>query len=122
MKLAKTMFAVMLSAIVAKSDTIGLQLRPDPNLQKKYITVPAGKVCKIITMTENVGFGFVDATGFETVVHNAGKGYIISSENIITVAGPAKLFFKKESTYGGLVTLDVVDQSTPKSGVTFTAN
>jgi hypothetical protein len=122
MKLTKTMFTILLSAIVAKSDIITMQWRP--SLQIRYAIIPAGKVCKIITMTENVDFGFIDGDwdkNWETLVHNSGKGYIVTSQNIITVAGPVKLFFRKKSfDNGALVTLDVVDQITPKSGVTFT--
>ena len=117
MKLVKTMFAIMLSAIVAKSDIITMQCNSS---SIRYVTIPAGKVCKIITMTEDFNFGFVLHSNQRYLVLNSGKGYIITSQNIITVAGPAKLFFEKKwSNDGGLVTLDVVDQSTPKSDVKF---
>jgi len=78
-------------------------------------------VCKILTVSQNISFGNVDAAGGEAQVFE-GNNYVISGQNVVTVSGPAKIFFKKETSLGGLITLDIVDQTTPKSGVTFTDN
>ena len=86
---------------------------------KKYVTIPAGKVCKILTLSQYLSFGYVDAAGVEVQVF---EGFIITSQNVVTISGPTKIFFKKEASLGGLITLDIVDQNSPKSGVTFTDN
>ena len=120
MKLNKTILAILLSTVVGKSDIITLQFKPSgPVLLKKYVTIPAGKVCKIITMSSSISFGNVDAAGGEAQVF---EGFTITSQNVITISGPAKIFFRKETSLGGLITLDIVDQNSPKSGVTFTDN
>lgn len=121
MKLNKIMLAILLSTVVGKSDIITLQWKSSPGLLKKYVTIPAGKVCKILTVSQYISFGNVDAAGGEAQVFEGGN-YIITSQNVVTISGPAKIFFKKESSLGGLITLDIVDQNSPKSGVTFTDN
>ena len=122
MKLNKTILAILLSTVVGKSDIITLQFKPSGSvLLKKYVTIPAGKVCKIITVSQNITFGNVDAAGGEAPVFE-GNNYIITSQNVVTISGPAKIFFRKETSLGGLITLDIVDQNSPKSGVTFTDN
>lgn len=120
MKLNKIMLAILLSTVVGKSDIITLQWKPSPGLLKKYVTIPAGKVCKILTVSYGISFGNVDAAGGEAPVFDS--YIIITSQNVVTISGPAKIFFKKETSLGGLITLDIVDQNSPKSGVTFTDN
>jgi hypothetical protein len=121
MKLNKTILAILLSTVVGKSDIITLQFKPSgPVLLKKYVTIPAGKVCKIITMSSGISFGNVDTAGGEVQIFEG--NFIITSQNVVTVSGPAKIFFKKETGNGGLITLDIVDQNSPKSGVTITDN
>lgn len=119
MKLYKNIFTILLSAMVAKSDIITLQWKGSPNIQKKYVTIPAGKVCKMLSVSPSITIGYVDAAGGETVVYEVMQ---VASGNTLVVAGPVKLYFAKQYGYGSIITLEVTDQSTPKSGVAFTDN
>ena len=120
MKLTKILLAVLFSAVVGKSDIITLQWKPSPDMQKKYVTIPVGKVCKVLTVSQYISIGYVDAAGGEILVYD--NGIYVTSENSITIAGPVKIIFKKQASVGSFITLDIVDQITPKSGVTFTDN
>jgi hypothetical protein len=120
MKLTKTMLVILLSTVVGNTDIITLQWKPSPDMQKKYVTIPAGKVCKVLTVSQHIYVGYVDAAGGEILVYD--DRIYVTSENSITIAGPVKIFFKKQVSVGSFITLDIVDQNTPKSGVTFTDN
>ncbi len=121
----KNTTAIVISFIIAatcKADIITLQWKGSPQLQKKYVAIPAGKVCKILTTTPYVNYGYVDSAGNEISVFDPSAPSILGVSNTITIAGPVKIFFKKETSIGSFVTLEILDQTTPKSGVTFTDN
>jgi hypothetical protein len=121
----KNLTAVALSLITAvacKADIITLQWKGSSQLQKKYVAIPAGKVCKMLTTTPYVNYGYVDSAGNEISVFDPSAPPILGISNTITIAGPVKIFFKKETVIGSFVTLEIMDQTTPKSGVAFTDN
>lgn len=125
MKKTKLILAITLSTLVGYSDIITLQWKPTTGFEaaKKYVTVPTGKVCKILTMTPGVSnYGYVDAGGNEIAVFDGSSSPVLGASNAIIIAGPVKIFFKKSWGIGTFITLEIVDQNTPKSGVAFTDN
>jgi len=121
MKKSRLLLFLILTALTGKCDIITLQWKGSQAAQKKFVSIPAGKVCRLITMSPNIQLGYVDAAGGEIIVYEANIG-LRDNSNQFVIAGPAKLFFKKETTWGSIITLELVDQNTPKSGVSFSDN
>lgn len=124
MKLNKAVLAILLTTIVGQSDIITFQWKPSSGSgqDKKYLAIPAGKVCKVLTVFPYISFGYVDAAGGDVFIYQFPPPPSSREISSIVIAGPAKIFFKKETSSGSLITLEVVDQNTPKSGVAFTDN
>jgi len=120
MKKSRLLLFLILTALTGKCDIITLQWKGSQAAQKKFVSIPAGKVCRLITMSPNIQLGYVDAAGGEIIVFNSVG--LRDNSNQLVIAGPAKLYFKKETTSGSIITLELVDQNTPKSGVSFSDN
>lgn len=73
-------------------------------------------------VSQYISIGYVDAAGGENWIYVSGEYDYRNMGSMIVISGPAKISLKKQVAVPSLITLEIVDQNTPKSGVTFMDN